>query len=304
MLAGIAAGSYPGAVEASFAAESGYLASSESAPLTVGRASQELAFAALQERTYGDAPVELAASATSGLTVAFAASGQCSLAGATLSITGAGSCTVTAAQAGDANHEAAVSVAHSFAVAKADPRLDWSTPAAVAQGAVLGADQLDASATFGGAALAGSYLYTPGTGAALPRAGVTELTVRFTPADSANFNAAEGRVALEVTNVAPIVTMGAGAKLLPGETFSSAGSFTDPGTEAWTASVSYGDGPSEALALDGGAFALRHVYRAAGQYTVQVTVSDESQAAGTGSVAVVVQTPLEALRDLAAQLST
>jgi len=62
-------------------------------------------------------PLALSASATSGLTVSFAASGDCSLSGSTLNFTSPGTCTVTASQAGDGLWAAAADVAHGFVVA-------------------------------------------------------------------------------------------------------------------------------------------------------------------------------------------
>jgi hypothetical protein len=61
---------------------------------------QVITFDPLADKTYGDGPITLSATATSGLPVSFAASGQCSLSGTTLSITGTGSCSVTASQDG------------------------------------------------------------------------------------------------------------------------------------------------------------------------------------------------------------
>ena len=51
-----------------------------------------------------------------------------------------------------------------------------------------------------------------------------------------------GRPTATVANVAPIVGAFAGATLLPGETYTASGSFTDPGADPWTATVDYGDG--------------------------------------------------------------
>ncbi|HVF39686.1 MAG TPA: DNA/RNA non-specific endonuclease, partial [Gemmatimonadaceae bacterium] len=45
-----------------------------------------------------------------------------------------------------------------------------------------------------------------------------------------------------VGNVTPVVAAFAGATLLPGETYSASGSFTDPGADSWSATVNYGDG--------------------------------------------------------------
>jgi hypothetical protein len=50
--------------------------------------------------------------------VTFTASGPCSVAGATVTLTGvAGSCTVTAQQAGDGNYNAAPDVPRAFTIA-------------------------------------------------------------------------------------------------------------------------------------------------------------------------------------------
>ena len=60
-----------------------------------------------------------------------------------------------------------------------------------------------------------------------------------------------------------------------GATFTSSGSFTDPGADTWTATVDYGDGSGDqplSLGPDK-TFTLSHVYADNGRYTVTVTVS-------------------------------
>src|SRR5207244_7704096 len=79
-----------------------------------------ISFDPLNDRTYGDPDFALEATATSGLDVSFAASGDCTVAGETVHITGAGACTVTASQPGDADYEAAADVDRSFAIAMAE----------------------------------------------------------------------------------------------------------------------------------------------------------------------------------------
>jgi N-formylglutamate amidohydrolase len=105
---------------------------------------------------------------------------------------------------------------------------------------------------------------------------------------------------LTIGNVAPTVTIAGGATILQGERYASTGAFADPGADAWTATVSYGDGPdADALALDGRGFALEHRYLRAGTFTVTVTVRD-GRDAGTATAQVVVQTPAQGVAALAA----
>ena len=94
---------------------------SASGTLVITKANQTITFAALANKTFGDPPFTVSATATSGLAVTFAvgASDKCTIAGATVTLTGAGSCTVTASQAGDANYNAAAPVAQSFTIAPA-----------------------------------------------------------------------------------------------------------------------------------------------------------------------------------------
>ena len=101
--------------------------------------------------------------------------------------------------------------------------------------------------------------------------------------------------AVSIANVPPQVAPFAGATILRGETYAAGGSFTDPGTEVWTATVDYGDGSgSQALTLDGKTFQLTHAYAAAGTFTVGVTVSD-GEASGAATATVAVLTPLQGI---------
>ena len=91
---------------------------------------------------------------------------------------------------------------------------------------------------------------------------------------------------VSVSNVAPAVAAFATPAINEGGTFSSSGTFTDPGDDSWTATVDYGDGSgAQPLALAGKSFTLSHVYADNGSYTVTVTVteSDAEQASGTVS---------------------
>ncbi|PYV17385.1 MAG: hypothetical protein DMG21_08505, partial [Acidobacteria bacterium] len=86
--------------------------------LSVAQATQTITFNALGNKTYGDADFNVSATATSGLPVTFTASGNCTVVGTLVHITGAGSCTITAHQAGDSNYNTATDVPQLFTVSQ------------------------------------------------------------------------------------------------------------------------------------------------------------------------------------------
>jgi Putative Ig domain len=86
--------------------------------IIVEKADQTVAFAVLGDKTYGDPDFDVSATASSGLAVAFEPAGHCTVTGATVHLTRPGSCTITAKQSGDPNHNAAPEVARTFSIAK------------------------------------------------------------------------------------------------------------------------------------------------------------------------------------------
>lgn len=137
---------------------------------------QTITFGALAGKTFGDADFSVSATASSGLTVTFTASGDCTVTGTTVHLTGAGSCTITAHQAGDATWYPAPDVPQSFAIAKADQTITFTstspasalvggptyTPTATATSGLLVAIALDAASS--GCALAAGVVSFTGTG--------------------------------------------------------------------------------------------------------------------------------------------
>src|SRR5579871_2252842 len=79
---------------------------------------QTIAFGALSNQPLGTAPFTISASASSGLVVSFASTTPaiCTVPGSTVTILAAGTCYITASQAGNANYAAAVPVVRSFTV--------------------------------------------------------------------------------------------------------------------------------------------------------------------------------------------
>src|SRR6185436_8267594 len=78
---------------------------------SIGKVDQQITFDALADKKFGDADFGIAATASSTLAVAFSAGGNCTVNGSQVHLTGAGACTITASQDGDANTNAAAPVA-------------------------------------------------------------------------------------------------------------------------------------------------------------------------------------------------
>ena len=117
-LTGVAPGDYPDAVTASFAGEAGFEAAQGEGTLVVAKTAQTLTFTT-------DPPTDAAvggsytvsADASSGLAVSFTSSptSVCTASGNLIGFVGAGTCTVSASQPGDATYDAVVST-QSFAL--------------------------------------------------------------------------------------------------------------------------------------------------------------------------------------------
>lgn len=135
-------------VTASQAGNENYLPVSIMQTFTVNRASQTITFAGPSEHTYGDAPFDLVASASSNLLVSFSVvGGPASVSGARLTISGAGTVTVRASQGGDTDHyQQATNVDRTFNVKKATQTITFNNPGPQVAGTSLA---LTASASSG-----------------------------------------------------------------------------------------------------------------------------------------------------------
>ena len=90
----------------------------DGAASTTATTSQTITFAPLSSVAPGTAPFDLIASASSGLAVSFSSTtpAVCTVAGSTVTLVSAGTCSITAGQAGNSTYSAAASVTQSFAV--------------------------------------------------------------------------------------------------------------------------------------------------------------------------------------------
>jgi len=95
------------------------------------KTNQTISFGALEDKTYGDADFTVSASASSGLTVSFAASGSCTVSGTTVHSAAPGSCSVTASQAGNSTFNPAPDVVQGFSIAERTPPKRCTVPKVV-----------------------------------------------------------------------------------------------------------------------------------------------------------------------------
>jgi hypothetical protein len=79
---------------------------------------QTITFAALADKTFGDADFTVVATASSNLPVSLTASGMCTISGASVHLAAAGECTITAHQGGNTSYRPAAEVSRTFSIAK------------------------------------------------------------------------------------------------------------------------------------------------------------------------------------------
>jgi sugar lactone lactonase YvrE len=151
-------------LKASYVGDSNYAtATSPATSVTVNKGTQTITFPQLASPVaYGVSPIKLSATASSGLTVSFSATGPATVSGSTLTITGVGSVTVTASQAGNSSYSAAAPVQQTVTVTTgtASIALKSSATGSVAYGTQV---TLTATLTGGGAKPTGTVTFLNGT---------------------------------------------------------------------------------------------------------------------------------------------
>jgi photosystem II stability/assembly factor-like uncharacterized protein len=147
-------------------------------------ATQTITFPDPGSKTFGDPDFTVAPTASSGLTVSVSVGGSstCTASGSTIHLTGAGSCAITAAQAGNGNVGAAASVTRTIAIGMANQTLTFQAIA----------DHTFGDADFGISASASSGLapsFAVGAGSACTLSGTT---VHLTGSGSCSITASQG----------------------------------------------------------------------------------------------------------------
>ena len=152
--------------------------------------------------TVGDPDYTVSAAATSGLSVAFSAdassAGICTVSGATVTIVGAGTCTINANQAGDATYQAAVQVQQSFVIggAPAPSVQSINFTSTAPSGAAVGGPTYTVTAT-ASSALAVTFTIAAGSagictisGSTVSMTGAGTCTINANQAGNASYQAA------------------------------------------------------------------------------------------------------------------
>ena len=89
----------------------------------------------------------------------------------------------------------------SITVQKGTPVITWANPADITYPTALSATQLNATAN-----VAGTFVYSPASGATLGAGANQTLHVEFTPNDTANYNGASKDVSITVQKGTPVIT--------------------------------------------------------------------------------------------------
>jgi hypothetical protein len=77
------------------------------------------------------------------------------------------------------------------------PVINWPTPSPITAGTALGLSQLNATASFNGSTVNGTFVYSPAAGT-IPSVGSQTLSVTFTPTDTVSYVSANASVTLIV----------------------------------------------------------------------------------------------------------
>ena len=226
-------------------------------------------------KNFGDAAFIVSATASSSLAVAFAATGNCSVAGSTVHLTGAGSCTVSASQAGDSNYNPAPDVSQALTINKALPLVTLSCSPASFD---VNTHACTAAVTGIGSATVGGFATVTYNSNSTPpaNAGTYSVSASFSSSDS-NYADASGNGSLVIAKATPKVTVACPA----GVVFNgSPQACTAAATGVGNAAVS----GSAVLTYSGGTYSAGPAPSAGGTYAVSASFNsgDSNYADDTG----------------------
>ncbi len=187
-----------------------------------------LTFTTIPNHTYGDAPFTVtASSASSGAITYSVTSGNATISGNTVTITGTGTVTLAASQAAAGNY-AASSATTSFAVALANPTITFTIP-----NHTYGDPAFTVAAT---SASTGSFTYTLVSGSAtvsgntVTLSGSGPVTLKASQAADANYNAASVNATFTVGGATPTIVFSVPNHTYGDAPFTVSATSNSPGT--------------------------------------------------------------------------
>ncbi|HLI78221.1 MAG TPA: hypothetical protein VKV02_14840, partial [Acidobacteriaceae bacterium] len=220
-------------LSATQAAEGEYAAATVTTTFAVAPGTPALAFAPIPAETFGDAAFPVSAhSASTGQVTYAVVSGPATVSGSVVTLTGAGTVVLSAAQAADPNYLPATATA-SFTVAPGKPSLTFAAvpaktfgdPAFTITASSASTGAVSYSVTSGPATLSGSTVTLTGAGT---------VVLSATQAADANYTAATASISLPVSQAKPVLAFSA----IPAKTFGDA-AFPVTATSASTGQVTY-----------------------------------------------------------------
>jgi probable HAF family extracellular repeat protein len=178
---------------ANWAVDNNYLAASATQSTTATKIAPTVTFTGAPTSAAYQSTFPVASTTNASTTAVLTASGACSIAGNTVTMTsGTGTCSLAASWAADNNYLAASATQFTSAT-KITPVISW-TPASIELGYALGAAQLDATAS-----VPGTFAYNPPLGTVITSSSQT-LSVLFTPTNGSDYTTASMSVSLRVTS--------------------------------------------------------------------------------------------------------
>ena len=223
----------PVVLSASQVAAGNYAAATASTTFTVGAATPTLTFATIPAETFGNAPFTVSAtSASSGAVTYTVVSGNATISGSTVTLTGIGPVVLSASQVAAGNY-AAATASTTFTVAAEVPTLAFANiPAKTFGNAPFTVSATSASA----GAVTYSVISGPATiaGSTVTLTGSGQVVLGASQAANGNYAAATTSVTLNVATAVPVLTFAP----IPPETFGNA-PFTVSATSASSGAVTY-----------------------------------------------------------------
>ncbi|SFR98423.1 Phospholipase C [Granulicella pectinivorans] len=281
-------------LSASQASDANYLAGTATAAFSVARAPNSVTFDAIPAHAFGDAPFTVSAtsSSRSSSPVTYQlVSGPATLAGQTVTLTGAGSVVLSASQAIDTNYAAATAET-TLPIARATNSLILSPiPDQVFSNPPPTVTLAATSSTSSTSVITYAVVSGPGTvsGSVLTISGAGQMTVRATQASDANYRAATAQTSFQVTNANHLLTFDG----IASHTFGDP-PFTVTASSGATTPIVYSvvSGPAtisgRVVTLTGaGSVVLRADQAADANYSAQTAQSSFAVAKGSATLAFV-----------------